>query len=153
MTSFLFVCTGNICRSPLAELAMRREADMRGLSLDIDSAGTGQWHIGYPPDPRAQRVAQQHGLDGAALRARAVIPEDFQRFTHVLALDHSHLAALEAIRPKNATATLSLLLDYLPGREGQDVEDPYYGPDSGFDDVWQSVDAACQALAIRTLDH
>ncbi|MBR0560243.1 low molecular weight protein-tyrosine-phosphatase [Neokomagataea anthophila] len=153
MPSFLFVCTGNICRSPLAEVAMRHEAEKRGLTLDIDSAGTGHWHIGDPPDPRAQRVAHKHALNASKLRARAVHPEDFHRFTHIIALDQSHLFALRKMRPHDATAELSLMLDHYPGREGNDVEDPYYGPDSGFDTVWKEVEFACKMLATRTLDR
>ncbi|KXV20067.1 low molecular weight protein-tyrosine-phosphatase [Gluconobacter japonicus] len=151
LKSFLFVCTGNICRSPLAELAMRREAMIRGLTLDIDSAATGHWHLGYPPDPRACRVAHQHGLDASNLRARLVTREDFERFDHILALDHSHLSYLRDLQPDGSKASVSLMLDHLPGRHGDAVADPYYGSDEGFDVTWQEVEAACHHLAEKEL--
>ena len=86
-TSVLFVCLGNICRSPLAEAAFRREAERLGLNVEIDSAGTGDWHIGHPPDARAAAVAKRNGIDIDHLRARQVTPDDFRRFDHVVALD------------------------------------------------------------------
>ncbi|GBR68090.1 low molecular weight protein-tyrosine-phosphatase [Gluconobacter kanchanaburiensis] len=151
MTSFLFVCTGNICRSPLAELAMRREADNRGLTLDIDSAGTGHWNLGEAPDPRAQAVAAQQGLDATSHRARLVTKDDFFRFDHIIALDHSHLIALKQMQPKNARAQVSLMLDHVSTRAGQDVIDPYYGTDEGFLTTWADVEAGCKALAQSVL--
>ncbi|MQR97828.1 low molecular weight protein-tyrosine-phosphatase [Gluconobacter aidae] len=151
MTSFLFVCTGNICRSPLAELAMRREASLRGLTLDIDSAATGRWNLGEAPDPRARVVASRQGLDASPLRARLVTKEDFDRFDHIIAMDHSHLAILRQMRPHQSKARLSLMLDHIPARAGQDVIDPYYGPDEGFITTWEDVEAACAALARTVL--
>ncbi|EHH67308.1 low molecular weight protein-tyrosine-phosphatase [Gluconobacter morbifer] len=152
MNSFLFVCTGNICRSPLAELAMKQEAKKRGLSLDIDSAAIGHWHLGYPPDPRAADVARQHGLDTTGLTARLVQPEDFDRFDHIIAMDRTHLAALTHMKPRKRKARITLMMDHLPGREGEEVADPYYGPDSGFLTTWEDVSAACHALACKELD-
>lgn len=152
LSSFLFVCTGNICRSPLAELAMRREAARRQLELDIDSAAIGHWHLGYPPDPRACKVASRHGLDASALRSRLVCEDDFYRFDHIIALDHSHLTHLQNIQPADSRARLSLMLDHIPGREGEDVDDPYYGPESGFTITWNDVEHACRALADKELD-
>jgi len=143
----LFVCLGNICRSPLAEEAFRREAARIGLDAEVDSAGTGDWHIGRAPDPRAQAVAVRNGANIAHLRARQVTPDDFRRFTHIIALDTQNLADLEALRPADGTASLSLLLDHLPGREGQAVADPYYGEDAGFDITWREVTEATAALA------
>lgn len=151
MTSFLFVCTGNICRSPLAELAMRKEAELRGLKLDIDSAAIGRWNLGEAPDPRAQTVASKNGLDASTLRARLVRPDDFDRFDQIIAMDHSHLSALVQMRPHASNSHISLMLDHLPRRKGQDVADPYYGPDEGFLTTWQDVSTACKALAEKTL--
>lgn len=143
----LFVCLGNICRSPLAEAAFRQEAARRGLAIPIDSAGTGGWHAGQPPDPRAQAVAQRQGIEIGHLSARQVTPDDFRRFTHILALDRRNLADLQAIRPRDAVAQLSLLLDHVQGREGQSVADPYYGDEAGFDATWVEVSRAAAGLA------
>jgi protein-tyrosine phosphatase len=144
--SVLFVCMGNICRSPLAEAAFRAEAERLGLDVAADSAGTGGWHAGDPPDPRAQAEARGHGLDISAYRARQVIPEDFRRFTHILALDADNLADLRAIAPADATATLGLLLDHAEGRAGESVADPYYGDRDGFAQTWRDVSAAAEGL-------
>lgn len=145
--SILFVCLGNICRSPLAEAAFREEA--RRLKLDViaDSAGTGGWHIDFPPDARAQAVARKHSVDISALRGRQVKPADFHRFTHVVAMDHDNLANLRRLAPADATAELSLLLDHVEGREGQAVADPYFGEDDGFEVTWADVTAGARALA------
>jgi len=145
--SVLFVCLGNICRSPLAEAALRAEAERIGLELEVDSAGTGDWHLGYPPDPRSVAVAERNGVDIAHLRARQVRPEDFHAFDHIVALDLQNLSNLEAMRPADAKAELSLLMDHVPGREGQAVADPYYGEDSHFDTTWQEVTEGAAALA------
>lgn len=142
----LFVCLGNICRSPLAEAAMRAEAARAGLDVEIASAGTGGWHVGEPPDRRARTVARRHGVDIDHYRARQVTAADFHRFDHVVALDRANLEALVALRPKNATAQLSLLLDHVPGREGEAVADPYYGPESGFETTWAEVTAGARGL-------
>lgn len=145
----LFVCLGNICRSPLAEAAFRAEAARVGLDAEADSAGTGGWHRGEPPDRRAIAAARRNGVDISHLRARQVHGEDFERFDHVVALDRENLGDLEAIRPAGSRAALSLLLDHVPGREGEAVADPYYGDDSHFDITWRDVTAAAQALADR----
>jgi len=143
----LFVCLGNICRSPLAEAAFRLEADRLGLAASVDSAGTGDWHVGHPPDPRAQAVARRHGADISAYTARQVRPEDFRRFTHIVALDAQNLATLQSLRPRDATADISLLLDHVPGRRGKAVADPYYGDAAGFEITWADVTQGAQALA------
>jgi protein-tyrosine phosphatase len=146
-SSVLFVCLGNICRSPLAEAAFRREAERLGLDVEIDSAGTGDWHIGYPPDPRAAAVAARNGIAIDHLRARQVTPDDFRRFDHIVALDANNLRDLERLRPADGKAQLSLLLDHVDGREGQAVADPYYGEDLHFDAAWADVAAGAEALA------
>ena len=145
--SVLFVCLGNICRSPLAEGALRAEAERLGLDLIVDSAGTGDWHAGEPPDERAQRTALRHGVDISALRARQVRPADFRRFTHIIALDHDNLAKLRTLAPADATAELSLLLDHVEGRAGQAVTDPWFGDEAGFEVTWAEVTAAARNLA------
>jgi protein-tyrosine phosphatase len=147
--SILFVCLGNICRSPLAEAALRVAASDAGIDIEIDSAGTGDWHVGQPPDRRAQAVAKRHGVDIAWMRARQVDDTDFHRFDRIFALDHTNLAALRAIATADATASLDLLLDCVPGREGQDVHDPYYGPEIGFEQTWNDVAAAAARIVKR----
>jgi len=145
--SVLFVCLGNICRSPLAEAAFREEARRLKLDVLVDSAGTGDWHVGSPPDPRAQAVARKNGVDISVLRGRQVKPADFRRFTHIVALDEDNLANLRRLAPADAMADLSLLLDHVEGREGQPVADPYFGDDDGFDVTWADVTAGAQGLA------
>jgi protein-tyrosine phosphatase len=147
--AILFVCLGNICRSPLAEAALRAEAEKAGLAIEVDSAGTGNWHIGHAPDRRAQATARRHGVDIAHYQARQVEPGDFLRFTHIFALDADNLRNLRAIAPADATAELALLMDMVPGREGQAVKDPYYGSDEGFETTWSDVSAAARALIQR----
>jgi len=143
----LFVCLGNICRSPLAEAAFRQEAQRRGLKVEIDSAGTGSWHVGHPPDRRAQAVALRWGIDISGYRGRQVTPEDFRRFTHVVALDRDNLADLKRLRPSDGTAELLLLLDVVEGRQGKSVADPYLGEDSDFDVTWADAVAGARGLA------
>jgi len=145
----LFVCLGNICRSPLAEAAFRARAAEAGLEIGADSAGTGGWHIGEPPDRRAQRTALRHGIDISRYRGRQIESADFRRFSHIFALDLDNLAALHRIRPIDAPAKVGLLLDMVDGMEGQAVADPYYGADEGFEATWDQVDAAARALVER----
>jgi protein-tyrosine phosphatase len=144
--SVLFVCLGNICRSPLAEAALRAEAGRAGLMIEVDSAGTGDWHVGSPPDPRAQAMAKRHGIDMSGYRGRQVTAADFRRFTHIFALDSENLAGLRRLRPADGTAHLSLLMDKVPGREGNSVTDPYFGDDAGFEITWNDVSRAAKAI-------
>jgi len=145
--SVLFVCLGNICRSPLAEAAFRDEVARTGLAVTVDSAGTGDWHAGAPPDPRAQATAQRRGIDISSYRARQVTQDDFRRFTHIVALDRRNLADLAALQPADGTAELSLLLDHVAGRQGQSVTDPYYGGATDFETTWTDVTRGAEALA------
>ncbi len=147
--SVLFVCLGNICRSPLAEGAFRAEAARLGLDVTVDSAGTGGWHAGDPPDPRSVAVARRNGVDISGQRARKVAKDDFRTFTHIYALDHDNLEGLRAVAPRDATAEIGLLLDLVRGDEGRAVADPYYGDDAGFDVTWRDVTMAAKALAKR----
>lgn len=142
----LFVCLGNICRSPMAEGAFRAAAEAAGLAVTIDSAGTAAYHVGEPPDPRAQAMARRHGADIGGLRGRQLVAADFRRFTHVLVMDHANLADARAIVPEDAVCQPQLLLDLVPGREGAAVADPYYGGEEHFEDTWADVSRAAAAL-------
>jgi protein-tyrosine phosphatase len=144
--AILFVCLGNICRSPLAEAAFRRAAEQAGLSVQAASAGTGNWHVGDPPDPRAIAEARRNGVDISTYQARQVCLEDFDRFDLILALDQSNLAALKAIAPDGARGRISLLLDHVVGMAGESVADPYFGEDAGFAKTWREVSLAADAL-------
>lgn len=145
--SVLFVCMGNICRSPLAEAAFRHAAAQADLAVEVDSAGTGGWHAGDAPDRRAQAEALRHGIDISGYRARQVMPEDFRRFGLILAADADNLDDLRRIAPPDATARIGLLLDHAPGRAGESVIDPYYGNEDGFSRTWRDVAAAAEGLA------
>jgi protein-tyrosine phosphatase len=144
--SVLFVCLGNICRSPMAEGAFRAEAQRAGLGVVIDSAGTAGYHTGAPPDPRAQAMALNHGVDISGLRARQLVAQDFIRFSHVLVMDHANLADARVIVPAGAITRPGLLLDLVAGREGAAVADPYYGGEEHFEATWQDVNAGARAL-------
>jgi protein-tyrosine phosphatase len=146
----LFVCLGNICRSPLAEAAFREAAARAGLEAKVDSAGTGDWHVGEPPDRRAQAIAREHGVDISHLRGRQIALEDYRRFTHILALDADNLDGVRRLAPNDATAEITLLFDYVEGRAGEAVADPYYGGPEGFRATWADVTEAAEAL-VETL--
>ncbi len=144
--AILFLCLGNICRSPLAEGAARAAFARAGIDAVLDSAGTGDWHVGHAPDRRAQAEARRRGTDISGLRARQLSPDDFTRFDLILAADETNLRDARAIRPAGATADLRLMLDLLPGRGGEGVTDPYYGEEDGFAATWDDVDAVAAAL-------
>ena len=144
--SVLFVCLGNICRSPMAEGAFRAAAAAAGLNIHIDSAGTAAYHVGDAPDPRAQETARKYGAEIGGLRGRQLVPEDFRRFTHVLVMDHSNLANARRVMPPDAPTAPMLLLDLVKGREGAAVADPYYGGEEHFEDTWDDVSRAAHAL-------
>ncbi len=145
--AILFVCLGNICRSPLAEGAARAALAEQGLRLALDSAGTGDWHVGRPPDTRAQAAARRAGFAIDDLRARQIARSDFARFSHILAADHSVLADLRALAPADSRARVMLMLDLVPGRAGQAIADPYYGDADGFDTTVADVMAVAARLA------
>jgi len=146
-TSVLFVCLGNICRSPLAEGVFAHLADEAGAShvLAVDSAGTGAWHVGERPDPRSIEVAARHGVHLPG-HARRVTEEDFVRFDRIVAMDRSNLRDLESLRPPESTATLGLLRDHDPEPGDGEVPDPYYGGSDGFDRVYEMVLRSCAEL-------
>ncbi|MDP3549346.1 MAG: low molecular weight protein-tyrosine-phosphatase [Novosphingobium sp.] len=147
--SVLFVCLGNICRSPLAEAALRARAVAAGVAITIDSAGTGDWHVGRPPDPRAVALARKYGLDISSYSARQVTEEDFHKFGHVFALDPQNLKDLRRIEPSRHIAEVRLLMDLVPGRKGTAVLDPYYGDEEDFELAWADVCAAADVLVKR----
>lgn len=143
----LFVCLGNICRSPTAEGVFRKYLADSALAdkVSVDSAGTADWHTGKGPDPRTCEAALKRGYDLSKLQARQATAEDFHNFDLILAMDKSNLANLEALRPANSRAELDLLLQRydLPRSE---VPDPYYGGEQGFEDVLDLLENASQAL-------
>lgn len=150
----LFVCLGNICRSPTGEGLLRHVLEERGLEgeIEVDSAGTGAWHVGEGPDRRMSRAAAGRGyrLEGAA---RQVTAEDFRRFDLIVAMDRQNLADLEALAPPAAErpAELRLFSHFLPPGAPADVPDPYYGGDTGFERVIDLVEEGCAAIADHLL--
>lgn len=145
----LFVCLGNICRSPTAEAVFRQQAEKAGWGrmFEVDSAGTSGLHAGEPPDPRTRKHAAQRGYDLSRLCARQLLVEDFQRFDLILAMAQPVLEDVRRLQPAAAARVeTALFLDYLPGHEGQDVADPYYGGAEGFDTVLDQVEAGSTAL-------
>ena len=149
--SVLFVCLGNICRSPTAHAVFQDKVTAQNLDhkISIDSAGTGDWHLGLPPDKRAQKYALARGFDMSDLRARLVVEEDFNQFDYILAMDHSNFSNLRAMQPQNSACELSLFLDYSHNplySDYQEVPDPYYGGDSGFNLVLDMVEDASEGL-------
>jgi low molecular weight protein-tyrosine phosphatase len=147
-TSVIFVCLGNICRSALAEGIFLRLVDEAGLSdrFEIDSAGTGAWHVGEMPDARASMVASQHGIELES-RARQLTEDDLQRFDRVIAMDHENLRNIERIADATGSeAVIELLRRYDEEGGGDEVPDPYYGGASGFENVYEMVHRSCQGL-------
>jgi protein-tyrosine phosphatase len=146
VVAVLFVCMGNICRSPTAEGVFRALVAGRGLGgrIAADSAGTHAWHVGDPPDPRTCAAARRRGLDLSGLRARQATADDFRRFDYVLAMDRRNQAALEALRRPGSPARLGLFLDFAPRLGRREMPDPYYGGPDGFELV---LDLAAEAAA------
>lgn len=144
----LFVCLGNICRSPSAEGVFRKKVEDRGLAktISIDSAGTSDWHIGKSPDTRTIKAASERGYSLASLRGRQAIAEDFEHFDYILAMDSANLANLEDIQPADSRAKLSLFLEYSQQQDYSDVPDPYYGGDKGFELVLDLIEDASEGL-------
>jgi protein-tyrosine phosphatase len=149
----LFVCTGNICRSPTAEGVFRKLARQAGLldALRIDSAGTHDYHVGAAPDPRAQAAARRRGYDLSKLRARMIEREDFDRFDFILAMDQDHLRILNRLQPQDYAGHLGLMLEFAPQLALRDVPDPYYGGPDAFEEVLDLVESASQGLLAQLL--
>jgi protein-tyrosine phosphatase len=144
----LFVCLGNICRSPTAEGVFRQllEREAPQLAVEVDSAGTADYHVGDAPDIRSQRAARQRGIDLSGLRARQVTSEDFANFDFILAMDRSNLRELEAMRPPHSRAQVRLFMEYAPELARLEVPDPYYTGAYGFEDVLDLATAASRGL-------
>jgi protein-tyrosine phosphatase len=154
MPSVLFVCLGNICRSPLAEGIFRHHVERRGLAdrFVIDSAGTGDWHVGSPPHIESRRVARDRGLDISSQRARQIVPDDLKTFDWVVAMDttnHRDILALPGAG--GCPARVIRLLDIV-SHASKDVPDPYFGGADGFDVVYDLLDEACAAFLDHVMD-
>jgi protein-tyrosine phosphatase len=146
--SVLFVCTGNICRSPSAEAVFRKLATEagRGDTILADSAGTHGYHIGDPPDPRSQAAAAKRGYDLSGLRARSFEYADFQRFDLILAMDRDHHSILSRMAQPSAAHKLKLMMSYARRFDEDEVPDPYYGGPEGFERVLDMLEDAAQGL-------
>ncbi|TDK28745.1 low molecular weight phosphotyrosine protein phosphatase [Luteimonas aestuarii] len=147
----LVVCLGNICRSPMAEGALRFRLQQAGLGdrVQVDSAGTGDWHVDEPPDRRAIATAASHGVDISTLRGRQLHVDDFQRFDWLLCADRTNLREVRARAPRDARAEIVLLREWAGEGTGAEIADPYTGGQSHFDTVWAQVDAAARHAAAR----
>ncbi|MDA3921505.1 MAG: low molecular weight phosphotyrosine protein phosphatase [Salinisphaera sp.] len=152
----LFVCLGNICRSPTAHGILRARLVGHALAdrIEVASAGTGTWHIGSPPDERAMAAAAARNIDISDLRARKVASADFADFDYVIAMDHENLADLQALADAqaDARARLALLGDFSPRFHGQPVGDPYYGGDDGFEQVIDMIESCVDGLIEELAD-
>ena len=149
-----FVCLGNICRSPSAEAVMLHQVAQAKLAdrIVVDSAGTGDWHIGQPPDERAQRAAKRRGYDLSSLRGRQIAADDFARFDLLIAMDDANAAALAQICPPEHRDKIRLLMEFATRDDSRVVVDPYFGGDEGFERVLDQCEDACEGLlkALRT---
>ncbi|MFH1806088.1 MAG: low molecular weight protein-tyrosine-phosphatase [Pseudomonadota bacterium] len=149
--SVLFVCTGNICRSPTADGVFRDLVQKAGLAdqIMVDSCGTTAFHVGEAPDPRSCKMAISRGSDLSMLRARKLIQRDFSGFDYILAMDDGHLGELARQCPAEYQNRIKLFLDFHPERRGQSVPDPYYGGALGFTQVFEMIEETAQALLIH----
>jgi len=147
-TKILMVCLGNICRSPLAEGILKSKIDPN--TVQVDSAGTGHWHVGQLPDQRSIEVAKKHGLNITDQRGRLFSQQDFLEYDHIFVMDNSNKeTVLELAQGKEEIEKVQLILDELFPSENVDVPDPYYGGDLGFENVYQMLDQACDKIAER----
>ncbi len=148
MVKILFVCMGNICRSPTAEGVFRKLVAEHGLdeAFEIDSAGTGPWHVGRPPDARAREAAARRGIVIDHLRGRQVCAADFEYFDYIVAMDRANLADLADLASREDHHKLHLMMSFDAGFGTEEVPDPYYGGDAGFDRVLDMIEAAGAGL-------
>jgi protein-tyrosine phosphatase len=146
MKSILFVCTGNICRSPSADAILRHLAEERGLDLFIDSVGTHGYHVGEQPDHRSMEIAVKRGIEMSFLRARKLEQKDFEKFDLLIAMDNGHLSTMRNLCPPEHDHKLGLFLDYLQGHEGMDVPDPYYGSMKDFEEAFDLIYQGCDSI-------
>ncbi len=153
MVGILFVCMGNICRSPMAEGVFRSRFESTGLQAQvlIDSAGTTGYHAGDPPDPRGIRTAAQYGIDLSMIRSRKVVAEDFELFDYILAMDHDNLRNLKSQCPEKFQPRLGLFLDYADDLPLKELPDPYYGGEDGFVRCFNLVERAAEGLKTALL--
>lgn len=149
--ALLFVCTGNICRSPSADGVMRHKVHAAGLSaqIDVDSAGTQDYHTGEAPDARAIAHARRRGYDLSGLRARRICDRDFEQFDLILAMDRSHYSILERRCPEHLRHKLHLFMSFSGKNQHIEVPDPYYGGADGFEEVLDLIEAGCEGLLER----
>ena len=142
----LFICLGNICRSPTAEAVFKARAASAGLEVHAESAGTSGWHIGEPPDLRSLEAGEARGYSFAGQASRKVIRADFGEFDHILAMDTKNVEALREMCPDSYLSRIELFLDYVPNSETREVPDPYYGGDGGFNHVLDLIEQASDGL-------
>lgn len=157
MIKVLFVCLGNICRSPMAEAVFRHQVMRKGLAdkIAIDSAGTGDWHIGHPPHQGTRAILDQYQIDYNGLEARQVRAQDFIEFTYMIAMDESNVKNLAGFAPAelngNSKASIHKLLDFAPTRTNKDVPDPYYT--GNFQEVYEMVEESCARLLTHIIER
>ncbi len=153
--SVLFICMGNICRSPTAQGVFRALVEREGLSdrIATDSAGTIAYHVGEAPDRRARETASKRGIDLSDLRARKVVSQDFEQFDYLLAMDQDNYGDLETLCPPGFEERLHLFMDFAPQRPEKEVPDPYYGGVAGFDRVFDMVEEASRGLLNHILER
>lgn len=152
----LFVCLGNICRSPTAHALFQARVNTENLAekIIVDSAGTGDWHLGFPPDERAQKTALEHGYDMSHLQARLVTSDDFAEFDYILGMDNENLKNLTVMQPDNYTGVLGLFLTEAGVKVASEVPDPYYGDAQHFEYAMQLINDAVDGLLQRIkADH